>query len=160
MSHLLRPGIIPAEDRVMDGGPTLRDYRRPIRLYCMNGGYHLQILPDGTVWGQRDERDIHTVVKLQAVDRGVVVIQGTAAERYLAMSAEGRLYASPTVTDECFFLEKLEENHYNTYQSQRYQDSSWYVGLKKNGRTKLGPRTHIGQKAIFFIPRQLEVSQD
>ncbi|KAK5620401.1 putative fibroblast growth factor 1 [Crenichthys baileyi] len=147
-----------AADRVMDGGPTLRDYRRPTRLYCMNGGYHLQVLPDGTVQGQRDEQDVHTVLKLQAVDRGCVVIQGTAAERYLAMSAEGRLYASSTLTDECYFLEKLEENHYNTYQSQKYQDNSWYVGLKKNGRTKVGPRTHIGQKAVFFIPRQLDDS--
>uniref|UniRef100_A0A3Q2T6H0 Fibroblast growth factor n=1 Tax=Fundulus heteroclitus TaxID=8078 RepID=A0A3Q2T6H0_FUNHE len=146
-----------AEDH---GGPALRDYRRPTRLYCMNGGYHLQVLADGSVWGQRDERDVHTVLNLRAVARGVVVILGAAAERYLAMSAEGRLYASATVNDECYFLEKLEENHYNTYQSQKYQDSNWYVGLKKNGRTKLGPRTHIGQKAVFFIPRQLEVSQD
>ncbi|XP_005795549.2 putative fibroblast growth factor 1 [Xiphophorus maculatus] len=149
-----------AEERAFDGGPTLRDYRRSTRLYCMNGGYHLQILADGTVRGERDERDDHTVLKLKAVGRGVVVIRGTAAERYLAMSAEGRLYGSSTVTEECYFVENLEENYYNTYKSQKYQDSSWYVGLKKNGRTKLGPRTHIGQKAIFFIPRQLEDSWD
>ncbi|KAM4732097.1 putative fibroblast growth factor 1 [Anableps anableps] len=150
-----------AEDRAaMDGGPVLRDYRRPTRLYCMNGGYHLQILPDGTVRGERDERDVHTVLKLIAVDRGVVVIQGMAAERYLAMSAEGFLYGSPTVTDECYFMENLEENYYNTYKSQKHQDDNWYVGLKKNGRPKLGPRTHIGQKAIFFIPRQLDDSWD
>uniref|UniRef100_A0A3P9NB57 Fibroblast growth factor n=1 Tax=Poecilia reticulata TaxID=8081 RepID=A0A3P9NB57_POERE len=146
-----------AVKKTFDGGPTLRDYRRPTRLYCMNGGYHLQILADGTVRGERDERDDHSdLVKIL----GVVVILGKAAERYLAMSAEGRLYGSSTVTDECRFLENLEENHYNTYKSQKYQDSSWYVGLKKNGRTKLGPRTHIGQKAIFFIPRQLEDSWD
>uniref|UniRef100_A0A673XWH2 Uncharacterized protein n=1 Tax=Salmo trutta TaxID=8032 RepID=A0A673XWH2_SALTR len=30
------------------------------RLYCMNGGHHLQILPDGTVGGKRDENDIHS----------------------------------------------------------------------------------------------------
>uniref|UniRef100_A0A3Q4MQA8 Fibroblast growth factor n=1 Tax=Neolamprologus brichardi TaxID=32507 RepID=A0A3Q4MQA8_NEOBR len=130
----------------------LRDYRRLSRLYCMNGGHHLQILPDGTVQGQREE----TVLKLKAVDRGVVVIQGTEASRYLAMSDEGRLYSSPTVTDECYFLERLEENHYNTYQPQKYHDNNWYVALKKNGKPKLGPRTHIGQKAVFFLPRQLD----
>lgn len=64
-------------------------------------------------------------------------------------------FSQPTVTDECYFLEKLEENHYNTYLSQRHQERSWYVALKKNGKPKLGPRTHIGQKAIFFLPRQL-----
>uniref|UniRef100_A0A3Q0RC59 Fibroblast growth factor n=1 Tax=Amphilophus citrinellus TaxID=61819 RepID=A0A3Q0RC59_AMPCI len=136
---------------VGDSGPLLlSDYRLLTRLYCMNGGYHLQILPDGTVQGQRDESD------LRAVDRGVVVIQGTEASRYLAMSGEGCLYGSPTVTDECYFLERLEENHYNTYQPQKYQGKSWYVALKKNGKPKLGPRTHIGQKAIFFIPRHAQ----
>ncbi|XP_043983633.1 putative fibroblast growth factor 1 [Gambusia affinis] len=147
--------VFAAEERAFDVGRTLPDYRRLTRLYCMNGGYHLQILADGTVRGERDERDDHIVLKLVAVARGVVVIQGTAAGRYLAMSAQGRLYGSSTVTDECYFLERLEENNYNTYKSQKYQGSSWYVGLKKNGRPKLGPRTHIGQQAIFFLPRRL-----
>lgn len=140
------------------------------------------------------------------MDRGVVVIHGTEAGRYLAMSDEGRLYSSvstdrtpgglwdgksagthivfhtqhtpchypvpcclisdqtsaiicftsqPTVTDDCYFLERLEENHYNTYMSQKHRAEQWYVGLKKNGKPKLGPRTHIGQKAIFFLPRRL-----
>lgn len=114
-----------------------------------------------------------------------MVIRGTEAGRYLAMNDEGRLYGSvskvrhlpvnqflsapakrtcscgrpqPTVTDECYFLEKLEENHYNTYLSRKHQDSSWYVALKKNGKPKLGPRTHTGQKAVFFLPRQLQDS--
>lgn len=60
------------------------------------------------------------------------------------------------MTDECYFLENLEENHYNTYLSRKHQDRRWYVALKKNGKTKLGPRTHIGQKAVFFLPRQLQ----
>jgi len=68
--------------------------------------------------------------------------------------------SQPTVTDECYFLEKLEENHYNTYASQKYQTRNWYVALKKNGRPKLGSRTHIGQKAIFFLPRRLGDSRE
>lgn len=138
----------------------LPDYRRLTRLYCMNGGHHLQIRPDGTVRGQREDRDVHTVLKLKSVDIGVVVIKGEEAGRYLAMNCEGRLYSSPTVNEECYFLEKLEENHYNTYQPQKYKDMNWYVGLKKNGKPKLGPRTHIGQKAIFFLPRPVDDSGD
>ncbi|NP_001135376.1 fibroblast growth factor 1 [Salmo salar] len=137
-------------------GSNLLDNKKLTRLYCMNGGHHLQILPDGTVEGKRDENDVHTVLRVKSVDHGVVVIQGTEAGRYLAMSSEGKLYSSSIVTDQCYFLEKMEVNHYNTYQAQKYQDRSWYVGLKKNGKPKLGSRTHIGQKAIFFLPRRLE----
>uniref|UniRef100_A0A3Q4AMJ0 Fibroblast growth factor n=1 Tax=Mola mola TaxID=94237 RepID=A0A3Q4AMJ0_MOLML len=136
-------------------GDLLRDYRRLTRLYCTNGGHHLQILPDGTVQGRRDGGDAHTVLKVTAVDRGVVVIQGTEAGHYLAMSDEGQLCSSPAVTEECYFLERLEENHYNTYLSHKHQERKWYVALKKNGKPKLGPRTHLGQKAVFFLPRQL-----
>ncbi|XP_029917752.1 putative fibroblast growth factor 1 [Myripristis murdjan] len=151
----MHKGMTDGEVVVLDSHPQ-PDYRNRTRLYCMNGGHHLQILPDGTVQGSREDCDAHTVLKLKAVDRGVVVIQGTEAGRYLAMNDEGRLYSSPTVTDECYFLEKLEENHYNTYQPQKYKERNWYVALKKNGKPKLGPRTHIGQKAIFFLPRQLD----
>lgn len=60
--------------------------------------------------------------------------------------------------EECLFLERLEENHYNTYVSKMHADKNWFVGLKKNGNSKLGPRTHYGQKAILFLP--LPVSAD
>lgn len=39
-----------------------------------------------------------------------------------------------------------------------HADKNWFVGLKKNGNSKLGPRTHYGQKAILFLP--LPVSAD
>nr|XP_023992964.1 putative fibroblast growth factor 1 [Salvelinus alpinus] len=110
------------------------------RLYCMNGGHDLQILPDGTV-------GVWTMV--------LVVIQGTEAGCYLALSQNCKSYQSSIVTDPFYFLEKMEVNHYNTYQAQMYKERSWYVGLKKNGKHKLDSRTHIGQKAIF-LPRRLE----
>lgn len=40
---------------------------------------------------------LSVVLKLKAVDRGVVVVQGTEAGRYLAMSDEGRLYSSVSI---------------------------------------------------------------
>ncbi|XP_035033931.1 putative fibroblast growth factor 1 isoform X2 [Hippoglossus stenolepis] len=120
------------------------------RLYCQNGGFHLRILPDGTVSGGRQENDTYDILRLKAVSVGVVVIKGEVTERYLAMNQNGHLYGSQAVNDECYFLEKYEENHYNTYCSQKY---NWYVALKRSGRPKAGPDTHRGQKAIFFLPR-------
>ncbi|XP_051505192.1 putative fibroblast growth factor 1 isoform X2 [Myxocyprinus asiaticus] len=130
------------------------DHRKLTRLYCMNGGYHLQILPDGTVTGTRDE-DNYSILRIKATSPGVVVIEGTEAGHYLSMNVDGKLYASSLVTDESYFLERMEENHYNTYQSQKHGEN-WYVGIKKNGKMKHGQRTHTGQKAIFFLPRQVD----
>lgn len=122
------------------------------RLYSQNGGYHLRILSDGSVRGGRQENDPYDILRLKAVSAGVVVLKGEDTGRYLAMDKNGRLYGSQALNDECYFLEKYEENHYNTYRSQKY---SWYVALKRNGQPKAGPDTHQGQKAIFFLPRSV-----
>uniref|UniRef100_A0ACB8EJU8 Fibroblast growth factor 1 n=2 Tax=Sphaerodactylus townsendi TaxID=933632 RepID=A0ACB8EJU8_9SAUR len=74
------------------------------------------------------------------------------------MDDTGLLYGSQLPTEECLFLERMEENHYNTYTSKKHADKNWFVGLKKNGKSKLGPRTHYGQKAILFLP--LEITPD
>lgn len=65
-------------------------------------------------------------------------------------SQSGAPVSQKLVTDECFFLERLEANNYNTYRSRKY--SGWYVALKRTGQYKLGPRTGPGQKAILFLP--------
>ena len=93
---------------------------------------------------------------LNFVDCSFKLLTSNQTSEVLSAAGASCLFISqPTVTDDCYFLEKLEENHYNTYLSQKHQERNWYVGLKKNGKPKLGPRTHIGQKAIFFLPRQL-----
>ncbi|XP_038565208.1 putative fibroblast growth factor 1 isoform X2 [Micropterus salmoides] len=140
---------------VLPFGPASVDLSRQehctlTRLYCQNGGYHLRILPDGTVTGGRQDDDRYNILRLKSVSVGVVVIKGELTGRYLAMNKNGGLYGSQALNDECYFLEKYEENHYNTYCAQKY---NWYVGLKRNGQPKAGPDTHHGQKAIFFLPR-------
>ncbi|KAI5096946.1 fibroblast growth factor 1 (acidic), partial [Silurus meridionalis] len=123
------------------------------RLYCRNGGNFLRVLPGGAVEGTVQERDPYTVLKVKAVSPGVVVIRGQEAGRYLAMDRSGKLYGSALLNDECYFTEKMEENHYNTYSSHTHQEHGvWYVGIKKNGQMKRGPNTHTGQNAVFFLP--------
>ncbi|XP_078267321.1 fibroblast growth factor 1-like [Rhinoraja longicauda] len=133
----------------------LASYKDPKLLYCQNGGYFIRILPDGKVEGTRDRGDLHIQLQLQAVSRGVVTIQGIEAGQYLAMSEKGQLYGSPSPTEECFFLETLEENNYNTYKSKEYVERNWYVAIRKNGNAKPGPKTGAGQKAILFLPMQV-----
>ncbi|XP_076836046.1 fibroblast growth factor 1b [Brachyhypopomus gauderio] len=139
-------------------GPTKFGLNQPNynplrRLYCKNGGYHLRLLSNGAVDGSRQENDVYTTIKVRAVNAGVVVIIGHEAERYLAMDKHGQLYGTTTLTDECYFMERMEENHYNTYRSQKYKDlGDWYVGIKKSGQAKSGLRTHRGQNAVYFLP--------
>lgn len=120
------------------------------RLYCQNGGYHLRISSEGEVSGGRQENDPYDIMRVKATSVGVVVIKGENTARILAMNKAGHLYGSQTLNDECYFLEKYEENHYNTYRSQKY---NWYVGLRKNGQPKPGPHTNLGHKAVLFLPR-------
>ncbi|XP_055036409.2 fibroblast growth factor 1b [Misgurnus anguillicaudatus] len=139
-------------------GPTTIDQKDPKhyalqKLYCKNGGYHLRIQPNETVDATRQDNDIYTLLKVKAVKAGVVAIRGHETGLYLAMDKSGKLYGTGTFNDECYFIEKIEENHYNTYRSQWHQeDGDWYMGIKKNGRTKNGKRTHKGQNAIYFLP--------
>lgn len=125
------------------------------RLYCANGGHHLRLQPDGAVDGCRQEEDIHTVFKVRACNPGVVLIQGIETGLYLAMDHNGRLFASATLSGDCYFLETMEENHYNTYRSQKHGMGQWYLALKRDGRPKLGPKTSISQKGVFFLPRRV-----
>ncbi|XP_053321104.1 fibroblast growth factor 1 [Spea bombifrons] len=134
------------------------NYKKPKLLYCSNGGYFLRILPDGVVDGTRDREDLHIRLKLHAENPGEVCIKSTETEIYLAMDSSGLLYGSLSLNEECLFLETLEENHYNTYKSKKYAELNWFVGIKKNGTSKRGSRTHYGQKAILFLP--LPVSSD
>ncbi|XP_077183053.1 fibroblast growth factor 1 [Paroedura picta] len=136
----------------------MANYKKPKLLYCSNGGHYLRIRPDGKVDGTRDRNDQHIQLLLTAENLGEVYIKSTESGQYLAMDDNGLLYGSQLPTEECLFLERLEENHYNTYTSKKHADKNWFVGLKKDGKSKLGPRTHFGQKAILFLP--LPVSSD
>ncbi|XP_075715498.1 fibroblast growth factor 1 [Rhinoderma darwinii] len=107
------------------------NYKKPKLLYCSNGGYFLRILPDGEVDGTRDRDDLN-----------------------MQQGSENLM----TLNEECLFLETVEENSYNTYKSKKYAELNWFVGIKKNGTSKCGSRTHYGQKAILFLP--LPVSSD
>uniref|UniRef100_A0A8C6SIP3 Fibroblast growth factor n=1 Tax=Neogobius melanostomus TaxID=47308 RepID=A0A8C6SIP3_9GOBI len=121
------------------------------RLYCKNGGYFLRIRSDAVVDGIREKSDPHSKLKLQlqATSVGEVVIKGLYANRYLAMNRDGRLFGR-RATEECYFLERLESNNYNTYSSKKYPHM--YVALKRSGHHKPGNKTSPGQKAILFLP--------
>uniref|UniRef100_A0A3Q2Y5L3 Fibroblast growth factor n=1 Tax=Hippocampus comes TaxID=109280 RepID=A0A3Q2Y5L3_HIPCM len=130
------------------GDLSRHEPRALTRLHCLNGGYQLRIMPDGSVSGGLLGNDPYDILRRWATNVGEVVLMGENTKKYLAMNKKGRLYGTLTLNDECYFLEKYEENHYNTYRSRNYQ---WFVALKKNGKPKLGPKADLSQKSVFFL---------
>lgn len=51
------------------------------------------------------------------------------------------------------FIEAFQGS-YNTYLSRKYAHLGWYLGIRKSGKVKKGPKTAYGQKAIKFLPRR------
>lgn len=55
--------------------------------------------------------------------------------------------------DSAVFMEQFQGS-YNTYLSAKYSDCKWYIGIKKSGKVKKGPKTAYGQEAIQFLPNR------
>ncbi|CAH1268012.1 FGF2 [Branchiostoma lanceolatum] len=130
-------------------------YKDMKQLYCRNKGYHVQIMPDGRITGTKENNDPYAMLEIFSPEPGVVTIRGVEADRFLAIDESGRLYSSDVLNDECYFLETLEANRYNTYRSQKYAQQNWYMGITKRGEPKLASRTKRGQKAVQFLPREI-----
>ncbi|KAM8940126.1 fibroblast growth factor 5 [Pelodytes ibericus] len=133
--------------------------RRTGSLYCRVGiGFHLQIHQDGKVNGSHEANHL-SILEIFAVSQGIVGIRGVFTNTFLAMSKKGKLHATPRFTDECKFMERYQENSYNTYASAIYRTEKtgrkWYVALNKRGKAKRGcsPRVRPQHISTHFLPR-------
>ncbi|XP_053321180.1 fibroblast growth factor 6 [Spea bombifrons] len=125
--------------------------KRQRRLYCNIGiGFHLQVLPDGSINGIHSETQ-YSLIEISTVERGVISLFGVKSRLFVAMNNKGRIYASPTFQDECKFKEILLSNNYNAYESQMYQAA--FLGLSKHGRIKRGTKISPAMTVTHFLPR-------
>uniref|UniRef100_A0A803T087 Fibroblast growth factor n=1 Tax=Anolis carolinensis TaxID=28377 RepID=A0A803T087_ANOCA len=132
------------------------------KLFCRHG-YYLQVHPDGTIDGTREDNGF-TLFNLIPVGLRVVAIQSTKSGQYIAMNAEGYLYTSAHFTTECRFKECVIENYYVMYSStlyrQRESGRSWYLGINKDGQVMKGNRVKKTKAAAHFLPKLLEGKED
>ncbi|XP_066578853.1 fibroblast growth factor 11a [Amia ocellicauda] len=131
------------------------------RLYCRHG-FYLQMQPDGTMDGTKDEGSSFSLFNLIPVGLRIVAIQGTKTGLYIAMNSEGYLYTSEHFTPECKFKECVFENYYVTYSSilyrQRESGRAWYIGINRDGQVMKGNRVKKTKGAAHFLPKLIEVA--
>ncbi|XP_041807373.1 fibroblast growth factor 4A [Chelmon rostratus] len=121
-------------------------------LYCRVGiGYHLQILPSGSVGGVHKPTE-DCWLKVFAMKHGVVGIRGVKSGLYLCLSAEGLAYAAEQFSDDCLLKENLEENHYTTYSSLSHPGI--YLALSHKGELRKGNTVGRHQSCTHFLPRR------
>ncbi|XP_029315508.1 fibroblast growth factor 4A-like [Cottoperca gobio] len=121
-------------------------------LYCRVGiGYHLQILPSGSVGGVHKPTE-HCWLKVFAMKHGVVGIRGVKSGLYLCMSGEGLAYGAEKFSDDCLLKENLEENHYTTYSSLSHPGV--YLALSHKGVLRKGNSVGRHQSCTHFLPRR------
>ncbi|XP_060799291.1 fibroblast growth factor 12 isoform X1 [Neoarius graeffei] len=124
-------------------------------------GFYLQMKPDGSINGTKDENSDYTLFNLIPVGLRVVAIQGVKAGLYVAMNAEGFLYTSDLFTAECKFKESVFENYYVIYSSTLYRQHesgrAWFLGLSKDGVIMKGNRVKKTKPSSHFVPRPIEV---
>ncbi|XP_073709752.1 fibroblast growth factor 12a isoform X3 [Misgurnus anguillicaudatus] len=130
------------------------------RLFSQQG-FYLQMQPDGTLDGIKDENSDYTLFNLIPVGLRVVAIQGVKAGFYIGMNAEGFLYSSEMFTPECKFKESVFENYYVIYSSTMYRQQesgrAWFLGLTKEGQVMKGNRVKKTKPSSHFLPRPIEV---
>ncbi|XP_023653931.1 fibroblast growth factor 12a isoform X1 [Paramormyrops kingsleyae] len=130
------------------------------RLFSQQG-FYLQMQPDGTISGTKDENSDYTLFNLIPVGLRVVAIQGVKANFYIGMNGEGLLYGSEMFTPECKFKESVFENYYVIYSSIMYRQQesgrAWFLGLTKDGQAMKGNRVKKTKPSSHFLPRPIEV---
>ncbi|XP_011630080.1 fibroblast growth factor 1-like isoform X3 [Pogonomyrmex barbatus] len=122
---------------------------RIIKLYCRTG-YHLAITPSGRVRGLSGNKESHALLHVTPVSFGVIRIQSVETRLYLAFNKKGRLYGEVNMINDNTEWEQWSIGSYDAFRSRKYVHYGWWIGIKKNGRAKPGPKTSWGQKAIQF----------
>uniref|UniRef100_A0A672SRD5 Fibroblast growth factor 12-like n=1 Tax=Sinocyclocheilus grahami TaxID=75366 RepID=A0A672SRD5_SINGR len=128
-------------------------------------GYYLQMQPDGTVGGTKDENSDYSeslsvpAVLCQKLIRSEIQKGNqrcVGLHQILMFSFHAYIYEP-----ECKFKESVFENYYVIYSSTVYRQHesgrAWFLGLNKEGIIMKGNRVKKTKPCSHFVPRPIEV---
>ncbi|CAH0564176.1 unnamed protein product [Brassicogethes aeneus] len=125
------------------------------KLYSETG-YNLTIRNDGTILGTKDDFDPDVNLQiLQGDEVGHVRIQGVSTNLFVCFNKNGKLYGEADKNKFGTIFEESFAGSYTSYRSVAYPD--WYLGIKKSGLTKRGPKTLWGTRSTKFLPRRWQL---
>ncbi|OWK05881.1 hypothetical protein Celaphus_00012609 [Cervus elaphus hippelaphus] len=117
------------------------------RLFSQQG-YFLQMHPDGTIDGTKDENS----------DYKVNVCSEKLIDRFHFHKYQ--LFWKDVFTPECKFKESVFENYYVIYSSTLYRQQesgrAWFLGLNKEGQIMKGNRVKKTKPSSHFVPKPIE----
>ncbi|KAE8632122.1 hypothetical protein XENTR_v10001440 [Xenopus tropicalis] len=115
--------------------------------------YFLTIDASGKVRGTRSYCT-NSIFQVYSVSVGVVAMHSAGSGLYLAMDRKGKVYGEEDYGPNCRFRERIEENGYNSYSSERWSHRRrpMYVALRGNGWVKMGRRTRHTHRSAHFLP--------
>ncbi|CAG5109941.1 Oidioi.mRNA.OKI2018_I69.chr2.g4409.t1.cds [Oikopleura dioica] len=126
------------------------------QLYCKTG-FHLEILPDGTIRGTREPESRYSIMEFKVMAYQVVSIQSVYTGLYLSMTASGEIVGTKELTKNGLFAESLSRNLFNTYTSiSNYKSRTCRLAIARSGRARNGCKTRARQKSSQFLPRPLD----
>uniref|UniRef100_A0A087XU43 Fibroblast growth factor 12b n=1 Tax=Poecilia formosa TaxID=48698 RepID=A0A087XU43_POEFO len=124
-------------------------------------GFFLQMLPDGTISGCKDENSDYRTCSRVPVSERVPVSDRGKCSALIGSTAHHLLYPEDIFTPECKFKESVFENYYVIYSSTLYRQHesgrAWFLGLNKDGIIMKGNRVKKTKPCSHFVPRPIEV---
>ncbi|XP_007570724.1 PREDICTED: fibroblast growth factor 12-like [Poecilia mexicana] len=117
-------------------------------------GFFLQMLPDGTISGCKDENSDYSLFWLTNVWMTFCLVVKVKTKFFVC-------FCQDIFTPECKFKESVFENYYVIYSSTLYRQHesgrAWFLGLNKDGIIMKGNRVKKTKPCSHFVPRPIEV---
>ncbi|KAL9980302.1 hypothetical protein ACROYT_G008866 [Oculina patagonica] len=87
---------------------------RKRKLQCRNGHY-LEVRPDGTVRGTKNNDSIYTMFHLNSVGSNMTTLWAAEAGLYVGIDNRGNIVTSATKIPACILRENLDTEFFNSF---------------------------------------------